>query len=106
MLSGLHPGRTRRTARLGLWALAAALAATAPVRAAVDFEKEIAPILIKRCSECHGADKQKAELRLDSRSESLKAGESGMPALVPGNADASEIVKRVTHADPDEVMPP
>ncbi|HTH49693.1 MAG TPA: DUF1549 domain-containing protein, partial [Candidatus Limnocylindria bacterium] len=76
------------------------------VAAPVDFTKEIEPILIKRCSECHGPDKQKADLRLDSRAAALKAAKSGKLALVPGQSAASEILHRVTAADPDEVMPP
>ncbi|HTI71256.1 MAG TPA: DUF1549 domain-containing protein, partial [Candidatus Limnocylindria bacterium] len=72
----------------------------------VDFGKEIEPILIKRCSECHGPDKQKADLRLDSRAAALKPAKSGKFALVPGKLEQSELLKRVTAADPDEVMPP
>ena len=92
-------------------ALAAAIGglsffAVAASAAPVDFAKEIEPILIKRCSECHGPDKQKADLRLDSRAAALKAAKSGKLALVPGQSAASEILHRVTTADPDEVMPP
>jgi len=76
-----------------------------PVAAVVDFTRDIEPILIKRCSECHGPDKQKADLRLDTRTAALKAGESGKPALIPGQPNQSEILKRVTSTDPDEVMP-
>ncbi len=74
--------------------------------AGVDFNGEIAPILIKRCSECHGPDKQKGKLRLDSRSAALQGGESGHPAVAPGHPEQSELIKRVLSADPDEVMPP
>jgi cytochrome c553 len=70
------------------------------------FQKKVEPILVKRCSECHGADQQKAKLRLDSASEALKAGKSGKLAIVPGNPEHSEIIRRVTSPDPDEVMPP
>ena len=70
------------------------------------FQKKIEPILVKRCSECHGADKQKANLRLDSASEAVKAAKSGKRAIVPGHADQSEVIRRVTSSDPDEVMPP
>jgi len=71
-----------------------------------DFQRQIEPILIKRCSECHGPDQQKGGLRLDSRSSAVRAGKSGKVALVPGQPDASEILKRVVSTDPDEVMPP
>ena len=74
--------------------------------AAVDFDREIAPILIKRCSECHGPDKQKAKLRLDSRAAATQAGTSGHLAVVPGRAVDSELMKRVMATDPDDLMPP
>ena len=44
--------------------------------AATDFTAEIEPLLIRRCSECHGPDKQKANLRLDSRAAALQAAPS------------------------------
>lgn len=74
--------------------------------ASVDFNAQIAPILVKRCSECHGPDKQKAKLRLDSRAAALQGGESGHPAVSPGHPEESELLKRVMETDPDEVMPP
>ncbi|MBK8000995.1 MAG: PSD1 domain-containing protein [Verrucomicrobia bacterium] len=74
--------------------------------AAIEFSRDIEPILIKRCSECHGPDQQKSNLRLDSRAAALKAGKSGALALVPGQPDASELMKRITTTDSDEVMPP
>jgi len=74
--------------------------------AATDFTAEIEPLLIRRCSECHGPDKQKANLRLDSRAAALQAAESGKVVLVVGKPEASELIRRVTATDPDEVMPP
>src|SRR5687768_13329031 len=71
----------------------------------VDFEKQIHPIFQKSCVECHGPDKQKAKLRLDSRETALKGGSSG-PAIVPGKADESEVYKRIIlPADHDDRMP-
>lgn len=78
----------------------------AAAHGAVDFAREIDPILIKRCSECHGPDEQKSKLRLDSRKAAMLPAKSGNVALVPGDAEASEILKRVTTNDPDDVMPP
>lgn len=71
-----------------------------------DFQRDIAPILTTRCSECHGPDQQKAGLRLDSRDAALRVAKSGKPALVPGRAGESELFHRVTSEDADEVMPP
>lgn len=79
---------------------------SAPTLAAVDFAKDIEPILVKRCSECHGADEQKARLRLDSRAATLLPAKSGKAAVVPGQAQDSELWRRVVSSDPDEVMPP
>jgi mono/diheme cytochrome c family protein len=87
-------------------ALIAGTALALRATAATDFAAEIEPLLIKRCSECHGPDKQKGDLRLDSRAAALRAAESGKAALVPGKPEASELIRRVTSADPDERMPP
>ena len=46
------------------------------------FEKEVRPVLVKRCQSCHGAKMQKGDLRLDSREAALKGGKAG-PAVVP-----------------------
>ena len=86
--------------------VAAGLLQVQAADATVDFAREIEPILIKRCSECHGPDKQKGELRLDSRALALKPAKSGKLALVPGKPEESEILKRVLASDPDDVMPP
>jgi len=97
----MHVPSAFAIALCGLWIAACPLALSA-----ADFAKEIEPILIKRCSECHGPDKQKADLRLDTRAAALKPAKSGKIALVPGKASTSEILLRVTSTDPDEVMPP
>ncbi len=95
------------TFRLPLRPLAAAFVLALPAaRAATDFTKEIEPILVKHCSECHGPDKQKADLRLDSRTAALRPAKSGKAALVPGKPDESELIRRLVTTDPDDVMPP
>jgi hypothetical protein len=72
---------------------------------AVDFEKEVRPLLNEHCVECHGEKKQKGELRLDLKIHALKGGNTG-PITTPGNAEASPLYQRITSADPDEKMPP
>jgi mono/diheme cytochrome c family protein len=72
--------------------------------ASVDFDREVRPIFVKRCSECHGPDVQKGKLRLDSK-VALKGGKSGKPLLVVRKSAESELIARVTAADPDDVMP-
>ena len=80
-------------------------AAGQPVAAAPDFfEKSVRPVLANHCFECHGPQKQKAKLRLDSREAMLKGGESG-PAIVPGNPVASILIQAVRQ-DGALTMPP
>src|SRR5207237_6034612 len=82
------------------------LAKKSPMSAAtIDFRREIEPIFVKRCSECHGPDKQKSDLRLDQRSAALRGGKSGKPAIIPGKSSESEVIRRVTTTDPDDLMP-
>jgi hypothetical protein len=69
------------------------------------FEKKIRPLLHAQCFKCHGPEKQKAGLRVDSRSALLKGGDSG-PALVPGAAEKSLLLKALRQTDADLVMPP
>ena len=73
---------------------------------AIEYEKEIQPLLEKRCHGCHGKKKQKGDLRLDLLSSMLRGGESGEPALVPGKSAESHLVKLVSGLDPELVMPP
>jgi hypothetical protein len=69
-----------------------------------DFDREIRPLLQERCVECHGPEKQKADLRLDAKPHAFKGGESG-PAIVPAKSSASPLFQRIT-ASGDERMPP
>ncbi len=70
----------------------------------VDFTRDIRPILASRCYQCHGPEKQKAELRLDTRAGGLKGGEAG-PVIVPGQSARSLLVQLVVGMDPDKRMP-
>ena len=69
------------------------------------FEKRIRPLLLEHCQECHCADKQKGNLRLDHKAGWLTGGDSG-PALVPGKAADSLLWKAVSYTDRDLKMPP
>src|SRR5207248_2168198 len=80
-------------------------AAPAPASAIVDFKRDIFPIFIKRCTECHGPDQQKSKLRLDNKADAFRGGKSDKPAILPGKSSESEIIRRVTTTDPDDVMP-
>jgi len=70
------------------------------------FINEIQPILAKACIECHGPDKARGQLRLDSRAAALAGGKSGLPAIVPGKSGASELIRRVKlPREDDQAMP-
>jgi mono/diheme cytochrome c family protein len=70
------------------------------------FEKRIRPVLVEHCYECHGPEKQKGGLRLDSKAATLKGGESGEPSLVPGSPESSLLLEAIRHEDEDFAMPP
>jgi hypothetical protein len=72
----------------------------------VQFKRDIAPILKEHCWDCHGADEQESELRLDLRAHMLRGGDSGLSAVVPGKPEKSYLIEVVKHLDPDVKMPP
>lgn len=78
---------------MALWALSAA---------AVDYEKEIKPLLKERCYACHGALKQKADLRVDTAAAMHKGGDGGDILT----KEHSMLLDRVTTTDKDDRMPP
>jgi mono/diheme cytochrome c family protein len=75
-------------------------------RPAVDFSRQIQPILAKRCFPCHGPDKAEAGLRLNGREAALAGLDSGEHAIVPSKPDQSELLRRVTSDDESTRMPP
>jgi hypothetical protein len=74
----------------------------------VDFNRDIRPILSDKCFVCHGLDApaKKIKLRLDSEVAATADLGGGRHAIVPGEPNKSELVKRVTHADEARRMPP
>jgi len=73
----------------------------------IDFNRDIRPILADKCFRCHGPDSasREADLRLD-READAKADRDGRAVIVAGQADRSELVHRITHADDSQRMPP
>ena len=69
------------------------------------FETTIRPLLVDHCYECHGADEQESELRVDSLQGLLTGGKAG-PSLVPGKPTSSLIVTAVSYRDSELRMPP
>ena len=107
-------------ARLILSALAATAVVTLAVHAAnvdlsklppaadakdVTYDKSIKPIFEKSCVKCHGTEKQKGKLRLDSLAAALKGGENGK-CITPGDSAKSVLVQNVARLDPESAMPP
>jgi mono/diheme cytochrome c family protein len=72
---------------------------------AVDYNTQVKPIFNKKCITCHGGVRQKAGFSLLFRSQALANTESGKPAIIPGEPDKSELIRRLTLKDPEERMP-
>ena len=89
------------TSRVFILLTLATQAVAAP--AAVEFNRDVRPILSNNCFFCHGPDKnqRKKDLRLDVRESAF-----GKKAIVPGDPESSRLIARIFSADPDEVMPP
>ncbi len=70
---------------------------------ALEYNRDIRPILAENCFACHGADSasRKADLRLDQSEAAVDFG-----AIVPGKPEESELIARILTDDPDLIMPP
>jgi hypothetical protein len=86
------------------FALLAAHACAAADRASPEFARHIAPIFAKYCMGCHNAVDQEGELSLESFADLQRGGSRG-PALVPGRADASLLIRALT-GEVEPAMPP
>src|SRR5262249_39876298 len=95
---------------VGVWLLPPATPAALadgplpPAAQAEFFEKSVRPILATHCLECHGPEKPKADLRLDSRTAMMTGGASG-PAVVPGKPADSLLIQAVQYTGQPR-MPP
>ncbi len=91
---------------LGLLLSRACVATAAePAQGTEFFEKRIRPLLANVCADCHGAEKQKGDLRLDSRAGWMRGGASGA-VIVPGKPDDSLLITAVRYWDKSLQMPP
>ncbi len=78
----------------------------ASTRTGVTFATDIKPLFEKSCVGCHGPEKQKAKLRLDTLAAAIRGGEDGK-VVEPGHSADSVLVHNVAHlGDPDDFMPP
>jgi len=69
------------------------------------FENNIRPLLLEKCISCHGPEKQKGGLRLDTAQGWKKGGDNG-PAIVPGDPEKSLLVQAIRYSREDLKMPP
>jgi hypothetical protein len=77
----------------------------APAAGAIDFQRDVLPILSENCFACHGPDARarKAKLRLDTREGASRKSD---PVIVPGKSADSELIRRIRSSEPSEIMPP
>ena len=82
--------------------------ATSAFGQAVDFESQIKPLLSDRCFACHGPDEnaRKADLQLHTREGAFAKLDDNLEVITPGKPLASELYRRITATDPDDLMPP
>lgn len=70
------------------------------------FETRIRPLLAERCFSCHGPDKQRSDLRLDTAEGIRRGGASDTPLIDPGRPEASLLLRAVRHEGDAPKMPP
>ncbi|MEP7340714.1 MAG: DUF1549 domain-containing protein, partial [Acidobacteriota bacterium] len=75
---------------------------------AIDFNRDIRPILSDKCFACHGPDavNKKIKLRLDSEAAATADLGRGRRAIVPGDIEHSQLARRITASDASVRMPP
>lgn len=71
----------------------------------IDFSTQVKPILNKHCISCHGGVKRNGNFSVLFREEAIDTTESGKRGIVPGDPDHSEMIRRITSADPEVRMP-
>ena len=103
--------KTALERRLLLWIVLLGWTGVSPLAAkddAVEFNRDIRPLLSDRCFQCHGPDEnqRQAGLRLDQEDGARSETESGGIPIVPGDLSRSMIIERITADDPDLRMPP
>ena len=71
----------------------------------IDFSTQIKPILNKNCISCHGGVKKNGGFSVLFEEEAFADTKSGHPAIIPGDPNGSELIKRLTATDPEVRMP-
>jgi len=99
------------TSLLLAWEISAFAAApsdrVSSVKATVNFSRDILPVLSDNCFQCHGPDEKarKAKLRLDTQEGAFRV-KNGNAVIVSGKSAESDLFRRITAVDPDDLMPP
>ncbi|GIW80435.1 MAG: chromosome segregation protein [Gemmatales bacterium] len=89
--------------RLSPWLLL--ILTTARAEETVDYLAQVKPILQKHCYRCHGPDRQRAGLRLDTARLALEGSNAG-PVIVPGNSRQSKLIHALSGKNDVKQMPP
>src|SRR5215467_7488089 len=87
--------------------LLSAFVARPAMAASIEYDRDIRPILSDNCYQCHGPDEKarKAKLRLDMKDSAFRV-QDGVAVIKPGKSAESELYRRITAQDLDDVMPP
>lgn len=100
--------KSRIVLRFALAAAGTVLAPSLPRSSAAtptDFNRDIRPLFARHCTACHGGVKAAGNISFVYRDQALGKGKSGQPAITPGHPESSELIRRVTTTDPDDLMP-
>lgn len=97
MTRGLIGGAMVTGALIWTTAVMAVAPQTSARAGRIDFERQVQPIIAKRCLECHSQDKRKGGLSLATYGDALDGGRNG-PAIRPGNSARSLLIHRITGA--------
>jgi len=104
-----RPGRGQNRPFALAWAItlivSGGFAPRAQAASAISFNEQIRPLLNEHCIKCHGGVKEAGDLDLLFRDAALHGGKSGLPAIVPGKPEASEMIARLTTTNEDDRMP-
>ena len=99
------PPRFRFIGWIGLGAAALVGSVSAQETGPSLFEARVVPVLERHCVSCHGPEKQKAELRLDTFAQTMRGSDAG-EVVKPGDLKSSELFRRITlPTDHEEYMP-
>ena len=92
--------------RASILAASLLLAGDAIAESLIDFNRDVRPILTKNCTTCHGGVMKAGGVSFLYRDEVLGKGESGLPVVVPGHPEKSEMIARIMTTEDVVRMPP